>query len=191
MSARRPSPAGATMVELIIAVAILSISIAAVLMAIYGNNRLIKNNREYLHASVHAKQQLSIIEGAVQASDFIKSVLVLYGPAQAASKFQVLDNDGNPILYRVLDASNNITAEVGTIEFPLTGTSLFENTNDALLGMPMDLDCSGAINNNVNMANSDNLKLLPVTIRVRWTDAGSLQQREYVLRSVLQKDYKE
>jgi len=213
-SPRRPR--GLTMIEVMFAVTILAIAISGVLMAILGNSKLIRNNRDYLQASIAAKQKLAEIEGAAlsqghdtQSTDLGEELtngsLVPVLQAYRDHRFVVRDANNN-ILFRLAteDLNNNgvlnagedrngngiidrdIT-DVGQVIFPLTGNRLYENVNIPLMGMPMDLDCSGAIENNDDKTTATaaprQLKLLPVTVRITWSDGPDV--RTYEAHSLL------
>jgi hypothetical protein len=63
--------------------------------------------------------------------------------------------------------SSVMGAMIGTIEFPTSaaGVELCETTKDAMLGMPMDLNGDGSLD---DASHATDYVLLPIRIRVTW-----------------------
>ena len=172
-SIRRSSQAAFSLIEVVIALAILTVSIGAVCSTLFTTTGLSRANRE---TSLAAEAALSAIE-AVRGADF----------AQAFAQFNVNPNDdavapgtapGASFAVRGLDVRDgDVDGFVGEILFPGDGTNLREDVLDRALGMPRDLNGDSVID---AIDHSGDYVLLPIRVRVEWTGASGNRDLEFV-----------
>lgn len=163
---RRPAPRrarGVTLVELVVAMAVLSVALMGLMSTILSSSTLQQNTREKAVAYNHARRLLE----EMRSVDF-REVYARYnsttgdnpaGGASPGSVFTVAGlippHSGNP---------------VGEIIFPESGPGILSETvNNPSMGMPKDLNRDGdALDTDV----SATYKILPVKIVIRWRSVG-------------------
>lgn len=173
---------GLTLVETVIALAILSVGLMGIMSAFSSISNLADANHEQLLALNIARQKKAEVETTTFGSIFAQ-----YHP----------DANDNPSSFNILDTDvskdkNGVGLQnaKGYVIFPSTNGRLDETTTKyPELGMPMDLNGDGNINstNVPGGAQSDPLsyKLLPMRIRITWT-SGTVN-REVNLVTMLAK----
>ncbi|HLX63123.1 MAG TPA: type II secretion system protein [Planctomycetota bacterium] len=138
-----------TLIEVMVALAVLAIGIMGVMSALISITALENADHEELVAINIARQKFAELQAAPFAS-----VFNYYGPSSTKGTFTV-------------DPALNLQNGVGTITFPVNSSgNLDETVVDANMGMPMDLDGNGkSTDTNV----SGTYTLLPVRINLTWT----------------------
>jgi hypothetical protein len=167
MDGRRHS-AGFTLVEICIAAAVLAIAISGMLGALIAGFSLDRVNRESAIAQQAAQAALEQLQGLPFAEvyrsyngwngDDVGLTQVARGASFAVPGLDPQIGDGDGICGEVLFP----TLVVGVVP------QLRENVADDMLGMPRDLDGSGAVD---ALDHSGNYRLLPVRVRVQWRGA--------------------
>lgn len=174
-------PAGFTLLEVMIAMTIVTTTLVGLFSAILTISRLNATNREGLAAMRGAEQMIEILKN----TDFDK-VFASYnkspaddplpGPGTAPGpNFDVLDLVPRP---------DDPDGKCGRIVFPTdaSGTQLLESKVDPELGMPWDLNGNGTID---ALDVSSTAQLLPVTIVIEWQGIKGRESRTY--RTILMK----
>jgi type II secretory pathway pseudopilin PulG len=157
-----------TLVELVIAMAVLVIGGGAAMYGLLGVSILARAQTERSLAFQAAR---NVFE-AMQAGDF-QTVFVRFNatnaddPTVGASPGNVFDVKG------LSPSPGDPDGRVGSIEFPGDGVQLLENVNEPELGMPRDI--GGTLGLDFDDHASD-YKLLPVLVRVQWRGAAGTQQ---------------
>lgn len=179
-STRRVGRRGFTIVEVMIAAAVLVIAISGLVGALVGSTSLGRVNRESALAEQAARRVLEELQGVPFAEVFATynaSTDDDAGLAVAArgSNFVVVGLDADP---------NDADGFCGEVIFPVidvAGTmQLREDVVDGALGMPRDLNGSGAVD---TADHAGDYRLLPVRIRVAWR--GVSGSRAYDLETLV------
>lgn len=153
-----------TMIEVVIAMAILLIAVGGTLATISSVGVLTESSRERSVAFAGAQRALEQMQG----EDF-REVFARYnadagddvGPNPPGASFDVAGLDPQ---------RDDPDAAVGQVLFPVDGAapaSLFENLDEPSFGLPRDLDADGALD---AADHAGDYAVLPVRVRVEWRD---------------------
>jgi prepilin-type N-terminal cleavage/methylation domain-containing protein len=152
---------GMTMIEVMMALAVISIAIMGVMSAMSSISVLVDANHDELTALNIARQKLS----EIQSTPF-STVFNQFGPNQSARYFTV----------------SALQQGTGQIIFPVNSSGgLDETVVDPYFGMPMDLNGNGAADTNV----SGSYTILPIRIYIQWNSTTGM--RELKLNTLLSK----
>jgi type II secretory pathway pseudopilin PulG len=152
---------GHTLVEIVVALAILTVTGGGVLLCYLGGQGLGRTNRE-TDLAFHA---------ALSAIDNVRSVPF----EEAFARFNQdpaddLPGDSPGSLFDVAGLTPPEGADAcGRIEFPGDGLTLSEDVEDEPLGMPRDLNADGLTDANDH---ADDYVVLPLRVRINWTGSG-------------------
>jgi prepilin-type N-terminal cleavage/methylation domain-containing protein len=178
-SARR-GRRGMTIVEIMMAVAILSIGLGGGAIALIGAISLQRHVRERATAFEAAASTMDALQGEAFAEVFARfNATNADNPAAGNSpgaNFAVPGLEAQP---------GDPDGLAGEILFPGDGTALRENVADAELGMPRDLNADAQID---ALDHAADYKVLPVRVRVRWR--GAKGNAEFVLGTTLNNERK-
>ena len=160
----RRARAGFTLVELVIASVVLVIGCLGLSAAITSSSQLAQLNGQRMQAHQAARAKLEELESAS-----FTQVFALYDREPADDPLGAGTAPGAAFAVAGLNAAvDDADGLVGEVIFPTVGDlglQLCETSTDTRLGMPRDLDASGAINPG---ALSGAPVILPVRVRVRW-----------------------
>lgn len=165
-------PRGFTLVSVLIAASILTISLGGLVSALLHSGRLARSNRETTRAAQLARHVLETMRSYPS-----EDIYALYngapsddpdGAGTAPGASFPLSTDGGDVYVQ--------------IEFPEGSTAgeLREDVTDAALGLPHDLNGDGAID---SLNHATDYLLLPVRVRVIWT--GVTGSRQFELETML------
>ncbi len=165
-------PAGVTLVELVVALAVLAIAVLALLSAIYQSNLLGQATRERTVAYNAARQQIELIRGL--------PVHEVYGRYNADPGDDPGGKGAAPgPEFDVPGLAARPGARVGRISFPEAGVppSLREDVCDASFGMPRgrDLNRDGRID---ALPRAGDYRILPMRITLTWEGVSGRQRLE-------------
>jgi len=175
-SAVRPEASlrsGFTLLEILVAVAVFGVTMAALTTTQVSTVALSRTNLE-TSAALDAAQ--SVLESIEDEDDF----------AQIFARWNASPGDdpvggsspGNVFDVRGLEPTqDDPDGRVGEVVFPGDGTQLLENANDRALGLPRDLDLDTFIDGTDHALD---YRILPVLVRVRWIGTGGVHQIEIV-----------
>lgn len=192
----RTRESGLTLVELIIAMAILAVAIMALVSSITSSGQIQQNTRERVIAYNAAREQIEKMRvyavgevysryNSTTADDTFFSGLHpgptfhvprLNAPSTVPAKWSLsaTENWKQTVIGGVqqLDTFGNAIGNdgYGLITFPETGGILKENYVDAAMGMPKDLDRDGVVSTTADVSQS--YKILPVKVTVTWKGIG-------------------
>ena len=178
-SERRPGPearssAGFSLLELLLVVSVFVIALLAFSQSMGYAVRLTTMNRETGLAADAAREMIEQLQG----SEDFTLVFALYnsdpgddpGPGAPGAGFAVFGLD---------PADDDPDGLVGEIRFPTIVNGgvleLREDVEDPILGMPRDLDGSGAIDDEDQ---DDDYMLLPVSLTLRWKGRSGVRTME-------------
>lgn len=175
-SIHRPSPrfgprAGISLVEVSIAVVLLTIALCGITGSIVASDELHNANSETALAEAGARAMIETLHGAP-----FPTVFVRYNSVTSDDPVGTTSPGANFAVRGLQAAPGDPDGFPGEIIFPtaLVGTQLQlrENLPFTALGMPRDLD----LKNGVDAANhAGDYKILPVRIRVRWSGANGVR----------------
>lgn len=159
------SHAGFSLLELTIAISVLTLALVGATGSILAGNRLQRVNRETAIAEDAVRQVLESMRGSALATTFARfNATVADNPVGVVSPGATFDVEG------LRAPPENVGASVGTIVFPviLEGGvwELREDFVDEALGMPADLDGVDGIDNEDH---ADDYRVLPVRVQVQWS----------------------
>lgn len=164
--------AGLTLIELMLALSVLTISVGAIVSGISVTNSL---NR------VEGERQVAM-KAAIQAMESLSSTTF----AEVFARFNATAEDdpgdgvspGNNFTVTGLDVRDgDADGFCGQIHFPGDGLKLREDEIDAEMGLPRDLDGDLAVD---AIDHSDDYQLLPVRVRVDWAGKAGNQRIELI-----------
>jgi len=166
----RAGEAGYTLLELMIALIVLTIAVGAISTSMASTSSL---SRATEQRSIALDAALSVME-AIRATD-PQEVFVRYNqttvddPALGASPGRYFAVPGLTLRRGDPDGF------VGEIVLPGDGFQLLEGGNDLELGLPRDLNADGAID---ALDHSLDYTILPVRVRIEWLGQGGFQRIE-------------
>lgn len=165
------------MVEVLIAITVLSVGLGAVTTSMVMSNALNQSNRETTLALNGALSAVESVRGTAYADAFATFNAnpaddpLPGGAGTAPGNFFAIPGlgvrDGDPDGF------------VGEIVFPGDGVGLFENVVDRDLGLPRDLNGDGDVDANA-IDHSTDYTVLPVRVRLEWTGKSGNRQLEFV-----------
>jgi prepilin-type N-terminal cleavage/methylation domain-containing protein len=139
-----PRRAGFTMIEVVLAMALLSIALLALMSGVISSMTLVEANRQDSLAMNAARDKVA----EMSAKPFDKVFTSFRGHTFAVAGLQAPGG-----------------GESGRVLFPMNGTNLSETVTDPTLLMPRDLNLDGDSNDsNVTVGH----ELLPVKVRILW-----------------------
>jgi prepilin-type N-terminal cleavage/methylation domain-containing protein len=157
---------GFTLLEILVAVAVFGITMAALTTTQVSTVALSRTNLETSAALDAAQDVLESIEGE---DDFTQ----IFARWKSGGT-----GPGNVFDVRGLEPTqDDPDGRVGEVVFPGDGTQLLENGNDRALGLPRDLDLDTFIDGTDHALD---YRILPVLVRVRWSGPGGVHQIEIV-----------
>ncbi|HLX62365.1 MAG TPA: prepilin-type N-terminal cleavage/methylation domain-containing protein [Planctomycetota bacterium] len=166
-SSQRYMRRGMTILEVLVAMAVLAVGLMAVISAIMSTSELSLANQEELLAVNVVRQKLAEIKD----TPFI-SIFSQYGPGTPNATVDVSSLQAGTLQNGVLN-----------IVFPVNAAGrLDETVVDAELGMPQDLNGNGV---STDTDVSSTYTVLPVRIHVQWTSRTGA--RELSLNTMLTK----
>ena len=169
-SARRR--AGFTLAEITVAVSVFAVMAGGVVFSLTRAKYLSWSNRERLTALEACQSKIEEIRGVDFEQAFARFNATTADDPAGASPGQDFAVAG------LTPQAGDADGFVGQVVFPGNGVQLFENVNDADLGMPRDLDLSGGTPDNLDHAND--YVILPVRVRVDWRGPDGDQSVELV-----------
>jgi len=151
---------GFTLLEIMVAVSVLGIALAALTSTQFTSVALSRSIRE---TSAAADAAQAVME-AIRDEDDFKAIYANWsGTAFDVEGLTPVEGDPD--------------GRVGEVVFPGTANKLREDGNDRTLGMPRDIDLDGKID---GADHSGNYRILPMLVRVRWSGARGTQQIQLV-----------
>ena len=176
---RARTNAGFSLLEVVIAITVLTLALIGATGSILAGDRLQRVNRESALAENAVREVLESMRGSVLATTFARfNATAGDDPAGVVSPGATFAVEG------LRAPPQNGGAPVGSIVFPvvLDGgvPELREDVVDAALGMPADLNGDGAID---AVDHSADYRVLPVRVQVQW--CGVLGTRTLTVETVL------
>lgn len=161
------------MVELLIAIAVLTLGIGAVSSTLLTSHSLNRSSREAMIATNAAQSVLEALHG-----EPFEDVFATYNGTGLDDPLGAGTAPGASFSVPGLDAqAGDPDGIVGEIVMPGPGDQLIENVVDADLGMPRDLNADGVVDGDDH---AGDYKVLPVRIRLAWRGAAGAQTLEFV-----------
>ena len=162
LTTRTPSDrrrAGITLVEILIVIAILTVSLAMFAQTLSASARLDPVANETMLASEGARVMLE----RMRAQPF-EQLFTLYDANPANDPSGAGTAPGSTFAVEGL-APATVGGVVGRIDFPVSRAQLRENSTDDLLGMPRDLNGDGVVD---TLDHAGDYILLPVRVHMEW-----------------------
>jgi type II secretory pathway pseudopilin PulG len=175
-SVGRRSRLGLTLVELTVSIMVLTFAICAATSTVITTGALNQDSHETEIARRAAENQIEVLRNAN-----FTTVFASYDADPGDDPNGVGTAPGN--LFAVAGLTPRAGApggRCGRIVFPSAGPSLRENTVDATLGLPRDLNADGVVDAGDHFAD---YRVLPVRVRVEWT--GKSGRRALELTTLL------
>jgi prepilin-type N-terminal cleavage/methylation domain-containing protein len=170
-TAGRVGERGFTLLELLVAISVFGIAMAALTLTQLSTRALSRTNQE-TSAALDAAQ--GVIE-AIWATD-PEDVFRLYNANPGDDPVE--GAPGATFSVRGLTAAaDDADGMVGEVVFPGDGFELREDAVEPALGMPRDLDLDENLDDTDHSAD---YRLLPYMVRLRWHGAAGIQQVELV-----------
>ncbi len=172
---RRVSPrSGFSLVELVIAMAVLAIALLALMSSIFSSSHLVDTSRERTLAYEAARSKIEEMRNYTHCLTYNN----LYNYYRVSPNNTAGATGLNPVLV------SGVAQPILSISFPQSGNNLTEAPGSAVLatalGMPKDLNRDGDTTDVGGSGGADDLntnyKLLPVLITLRWKSAGGNPQ---------------
>lgn len=174
-AARGRARRGFSLLELIVAVTVLTIAAGAITSTLVISTSLTHINRETTLAVEAAQSAVESLRAVAFDEAFARyNASPGDDPAAGASPGWTFDVPG------LAPRPGDPDGRVGNILFPGDGFVLREDVDDRDLGMPRDLDGDGAID---ALDHSGDYQVLPVRVRIEWT--GEQGARSFELYTVL------
>ena len=164
------SRSGLSLVEVMVAMAVIVVSVLGFSRSILSSVRMSDTEREVMLATEGARRTIETL----QATDF-DDVFKMFNVDTADDP--VPDSPGAAFVVDGLTRRNG--APVGRIVFPALNADpadLREDLNYAQLGMPRDLNGDGAVDANPHQ---DDYRILPVLVRIEWDGAAGGGKLEF------------
>jgi len=153
--------AGFTILELLVSVTVFTIGIGAVSSTLVASSSLSKSTRETSLALECAQSAMESTRGEEFSEAFARfNSTTIDDPVAGTSPGSLFGIDALSV------RDGDADGAIGAISFPGNGVQLREDTVDAELGMPRDLNGDGVID---ALDHSGDYVVLPVRIRVEWT----------------------
>ncbi len=169
--ARRTELRGFTLLELLVAVSVFGIAMAALTLTQVTTVTLSRTNQDTTMALDAAQ---GILE-ALRAAEF-EEVFALYNLEPGDDPLG--GAPGAAFAVRGLTAAPGDPDDMpGEVLFPGDGFELREDVDEPALGMPRDLNLDGGTDVNDHSAD---YRILPYLVRVRWRGAGGVREVELV-----------
>ena len=159
--ANKPGRGGYALIELTVALLVITVSIGAISMSMMSTSSLSRSNEERTRAIAAA---LSVLE-SIRSED----------PGEVFARFNRVTSDDPASgvspgsFFSVGDLEprrGDADGFVGEVQFPGDGVVLREDVLDVELGVPRDLNSDGEVDGDDR---STDYTVLPVRIRVEWT----------------------
>jgi prepilin-type N-terminal cleavage/methylation domain-containing protein len=178
-SRARGSRAGFSLLEITIAISVLTLALVGATGSMLAGNRLQRVNRESAVAEDAVRQVLESMRGSALATTFAR-----FNSTAADNPAGVVSPGATFAVEGLRAPPEDGGAPVGSIVFPtiLDGgvLELREDFVDAELGMPADLNADGAID---DANHAGDYRVLPVRVQVRWV--GVAGTRTLTVETVL------
>lgn len=165
MKAIESSRQGMSLIEVILAMAIITIAILGILGSFSSNIVVVENNQEMSLAINAGRAKMETLQ------DYSNFSLIFANHSGVNASFDVTG------LRPVAGAPNG---KPGQIIFPGTGGALLENVTNTTLGMPRDLNGDGVVDGSNHAAD---YKILPVTVKIEWKGVNGPQN--YQLHAII------
>jgi len=161
------------MVELLIAIAVLTLGIGAVSSTLVTSSSLNRSSREAMIATSAAQNVLETLHAEPFAD-----VFATYNSSAADDPLGAGSAPGPAFAVPGLDVQvDDPDGFVGEVIMPGPGDLLLEDVGDADLGMPRDLNADGIVD---GADHATDYTVLPVRIRVAWRGAAGDQTLEFI-----------
>lgn len=170
---RRGSSAGFTVLEIAVAISLLTIAIGSVTMTLVATGSLTRTTGERATAMDGA---LSAME-ALKAETFADLFVSYNGFADDDPGFAGSAPGAAFDVAGLQPQDGDADGRVGLILFPGDGVELREDTVDTRLGMPRDLSGDGIID---AADHAGDYTILPVRVRVEWSGKSGDQTIEFI-----------
>ena len=172
-SKRIASRKGFSLLELVIAMAVLAVAMGAILTSMVNSVALRRTNRETFLALEAARGAIETVRG-----EPFQRVYTSFNANAADDPDGAGTAPGRFIAVRGLGLqANDVDGFVGEIIFPGDGVSLFENLVDVTLGTPRDLSGDNVVD---AAAHNADYTLLPFEVRLAWRGASGNRELSMV-----------
>jgi len=163
---------GYALVELAVAVMVVTITLGAVCSSLLTTVSLSRTNHQTTVGLDAARSRIEAMRGEVFEEIFLRyNATTADDPAFGASPGSTFDVRG--LTVRNVDPDGF----VGQIAFPGDGVTLREDWNDPELGMPRDLNGDGVID---GLDHAGDYTVLPVRVTLQWLGPGTSQRVDVV-----------
>ena len=168
--------AGFSLVEVVLVMAITSVALAMFARIMASSARLDPLAAESALAAEAARTTLELIRG-----QDVADVVALYNDDPTDDPGGLGTAPGPEFAVAGL-APVKADGMCGLIELPALEGAIREDVEDALLGLPRDLNGDGVVDDEEHSAD---WLILPVRVRVTWMSTSSRSQRTYALHTML------
>lgn len=163
---------GYTLVELTVAVMVMTITLGGVCTSLLSTVSLSRTNRQTTAGLDAARSRIEAMRGEIFEEVFLRyNATALDDPVLGLSPGPTFDVRGLTV------RNNDPDGFVGEIFFPGDGITLREDWNDPELGMPRDLNGDDVID---DLDHKRDYVILPVRIVVSWEGVMGARQLEVV-----------
>lgn len=166
------SSRGMTLVEVVVALAVFSVSALALASMLFSTARLNEANRENTLAQNGAKAMVESMRNEEFAEIFRR---FNDDPADDPEGAGTAPG-ANFAIANLVPIDGDADGRPGRIDFPTISGQLREDFPDPLLQMPRDLNGDGAVDSNNHAAD---YRILPVTVTVEWKSIGGRTRLVY------------
>ncbi len=165
--------AGISLLEVLIAVAVFTISLGPITSSLFTSHSLVATNRE---TSIAMDAALSMV-AELKTEDF-STLFRRYNPNPNDDPGAAGSAPGANFVVLGLDPlRDDPDGMVGQILFPGTGAELREDGADRGFGTPRDLNGDGVID---ATDHGDDFNILPVMVRIEWTGHSGDRRIEFL-----------